>query len=61
MKFSEKVLAVRLKLNMSQENLAKALGVGFVTINRWEKGHSEPQILMRHKFDEFCKKNDIKF
>lgn len=61
MKFSEKVLAVRLKLNISQDSLAKELKVAFVTINRWENSHAEPKVLTKHRFDEFCKKNGIKF
>lgn len=61
MRFSEKVLAARLKLNLSQEALAKELKVGFVTVNRWENGHSEPQKLTLHRFTEFCKKQNIMF
>lgn len=61
MKFSEKILYVRGKLNMSQENLAKELNVAFITVNRWENGHSEPSVLPRFRFDEFCKKNGITF
>ena len=61
MKFSEKVLKVRLKLNLSQQALAKELGVAFVTVSRWENSHAEPQILLRYRFDEFCKANNINF
>lgn len=61
MKFSEKVLTIRLKLNLSQQALAKELGVAFVTVNRWENNHAEPQILLRHRFEEYCKANNINF
>lgn len=61
MKFADKVLKVRLQLNISQECLAKELGIAFVTLNRWENGHTEPKVLTRHRFDEFCKKHEITF
>lgn len=61
MKFADKVLQVRLQLNMSQERLAKELKVASATVNRWEKGHTEPKILTKYRFDEFCKKNGIIF
>lgn len=61
MKFADKVLKVRLQLNISQESLAKELGIAFVTLNRWENGHTEPKVLTRHRFDEFCKKHGIAF
>lgn len=60
MEFKEKILKVRLHLNISQEALARELDVSFATVNRWEKGHSKPGILALHRFEEFCKKNDIK-
>lgn len=61
MKFADKVLQVRLQLNMSQESLAKELKLAFATINRWERGHTEPKIITKYRFDEFCKKNGIIF
>lgn len=61
MKFADKVLKVRLQLNISQESLAKELGIAFVTLNRWENGHTEPKVLTLHRFDEFCKKHEITF
>lgn len=35
---SEKIIKIRCELNVSQEALARELGVSFATINRWEKG-----------------------
>ena len=37
MTFAEKVKYVRGKLLLSQEDLAKQVGVSFATVNRWEK------------------------
>lgn len=33
---------IRSALSMSQERMARLLGVSFATVNRWEKGHSSP-------------------
>jgi DNA-binding XRE family transcriptional regulator len=32
------IIAIRRQLALSQENLARQLGVSFATVNRWEKG-----------------------
>lgn len=34
--------AIRKKLGLSQEQMARLIGVSFVTVNRWEGGHSSP-------------------
>lgn len=61
MTFAEKVKFVRAKLLVSQTELAKMVGVSFPTINRWETGKLEPTFLNGKKFEEFCKKKNIKF
>ena len=33
---------IRSKLGMSQEQMARLLGVSFASVNRWEGGHSSP-------------------
>lgn len=38
---------------MSQKALAKALGVSYATINRWEMGHTEPHNLVREHFESY--------
>jgi len=35
--------AIRAKLDLTQEQLAERLGVSFATVNRWERGSSQPQ------------------
>jgi type I restriction enzyme M protein len=35
-------LAIRRKLGLSQEQMARLLGVSFASVNRWEGGHSSP-------------------
>jgi len=39
----ELLQAIRVKLNLTQEQLAERLGVSFATINRWEGGLNVPQ------------------
>ena len=38
MTFAEKLQYVRKQLFLSQEAIAKELGVSFATVNRWENG-----------------------
>ncbi len=61
MEFSEFCLETRLRLNLSQEKLAKKLGVSFATVNRWEKGKTQPQMLTLNRMKQFCEKNGIHF
>ena len=57
MTFADFVLAVRKKLSLSQEQLAKAINVSYSTINRWENGHVVPSNLARKSFYDFCENN----
>lgn len=61
MTFAEKVKHVRAKLYLTQQALAKAIGVTFQTVNRWENGHGEPNLVINAKFNDFCEKNNISF
>ncbi len=59
MEFSDKIKLVRGKLGMSQEALAKELGVSFATVNRWESGKFLPNYKAINSFENFCKANNI--
>ena len=61
MEFSKFCLETRLKLNLSQEMLARKLDVSFATINRWENGKAIPQKLTLSRFEKFCEENGIEF
>jgi len=61
MTFAEKVKHVRVTLYLSQEMLAKELGIAFATVNRWENGKCEPNWKAQRLFRDFCEKNGIKF
>jgi DNA-binding transcriptional regulator YiaG len=48
------VKEVRRQLSLSQEGLARELGVSFATVNRWENGQAKPSKLARAQLDAFC-------
>jgi transcriptional regulator with XRE-family HTH domain len=54
--FSDTVKEVRRQLGISQEELARELGVSFATINRWENAKTVPFKLARAQFETFCAK-----
>jgi putative transcriptional regulator len=50
------VKEVRRQLAISQEDLARELGVSFATVNRWENGLAKPSKLARVQLDTFCER-----
>nr|HDM59423.1 XRE family transcriptional regulator [Bacillota bacterium] len=50
------VKEVRRQLALSQEDLARELGVSYTTINRWENRQSKPSKLAKAQLDAFCEK-----
>jgi DNA-binding transcriptional regulator YiaG len=59
MGFPDTVKQVRQTLGISQEELAHALNVSYVTINRWENGRSEPNKMAKTVFYAFCEKKGV--
>lgn len=59
MEFKEKVKYARGEMMITQEELAKQIGVSFTTINRWEAGKTEPRLIELKKFENFCNANKI--
>ena len=59
MEFREKVKTVRKKLYLSQEMMAKELGVAFATVNRWESGRCKPNYGAQKACAEFGKAHSI--
>ena len=47
---------IRRQLSLSQEDLARQLGVSYATVNRWENGLSKPSKLAKAQLESFCKK-----
>jgi transcriptional regulator with XRE-family HTH domain len=39
---SKELTSIRTRLGLSQEHMARLLGVSFASVNRWEGGHSSP-------------------
>ena len=60
MEFKDKLIVARAKLNLSQEAMARALDVSFATINRWERGKTNPTKKTELRFNEFCINSGIK-
>lgn len=50
------VKEVRSQLAISQEDLAREIGVSFATVNRWENGQSKPSKMAKVLFDAFREK-----
>jgi transcriptional regulator with XRE-family HTH domain len=44
---AERIKMLRVKLCISQEELARRLGVSYRTILRWEQGETEPRGMLR--------------
>lgn len=58
--YADAILRLRVKLNLSQQEMAKVLGVSFPSISRWENGHNEPTKLVKVRIIEMLKENNIK-
>lgn len=56
MEYSEKIKEYRKTVLLTQVELAKKLGVSYVSVNRWEQGIFEPTMKVKRKlkklFDE---------
>lgn len=45
---------IRVQLDLSQENLAREIGVSYATVNRWENGRSLPPKLALRQVEAYC-------
>ena len=50
---------IRTYLKMSQAEFAEHMNVRFLTVNRWENGHSLPNKLAQSKIYEICKADNV--
>lgn len=39
---SNQLTSIRTRMDLTQEQMARLLGVSFASVNRWEGGHSSP-------------------
>ena len=58
--YANGILKLRVKLNLSQEGLAKMLGVSFMSVNRWENDKYAPTKIVKVKLIQLFKENNIK-
>jgi putative transcriptional regulator len=52
--YSTLVKLIREQLDISQEDLARELGVSLASVNRWEHGQATPSKLAKAQLDAFC-------
>ena len=57
--YADAILKLRVKLNMSQQELAKYLNVSFPSVSRWENGHHNPTKLVKIRILKLLKDNHI--
>lgn len=50
---------IREELLLTQEELAKEMGVSYATIQGWEQKKRTPSIKYKRKIIEFCKQKNI--
>ena len=50
---------IRTRLNVSQDDLARMIGVSFATVNRWENGHSRPNKAVQLRLYDICKERGV--
>ena len=53
------IFEIRSRLNASQEDLAKMIGISFATVNRWENGHSTPNKAAQLRLYDICKERGV--
>ncbi|MBQ9252510.1 MAG: DUF3990 domain-containing protein [Clostridia bacterium] len=56
---NDMILAIRERLHVSQEELAKMIGISFATVNRWENGHSTPNKAAQLRLYDVCKERGV--
>lgn len=54
------VLALRTRLDLTQEEFAARLGVSFATVNRWEGGRTTPQHIARTVLDDLARQFKVR-
>ena len=57
--YADGILKLRAKLNLSQEELAKLLGVSFMSVHRWENDTYAPTKLVKVKLLQLFEENNI--
>ena len=61
MKFEQKVKYIRAKKQLSQNELASAIGVSYSIVSRWEREDRTPQMKSVGRLIAYCEENGIDF
>lgn len=61
MEYADIIYHIRKDCSLSQEEMAKALGVSFATVNRWERKRTKPSQMAIRSIEEFCQKHHVNF
>ena len=61
MRFSANIKRIRHDAVMTQQDFAKAIGVAYCTVNRWENGKGLPAFRTMLAIDSFCRERGIDF
>ena len=59
--YAKAILKLRVKLNLSQQEMARLLNVSFPSISRWENGHNNPTKLAKIRIIDLLKENGIDY
>ena len=51
----------RLKHRITQQDLARKLGVSFVSVNRWLNGHAIPQKLQVYQIKQLLQDKEVQY
>ncbi len=60
MELNEIVREIRKELDISQEDFARELHVGFASVSRWENARAKPNKMARHIIVEYCKQKNVR-
>ena len=61
MSFPEEIKKIRQRSFLTQQDLAKKIGVAFSSVNRWETGRAKPNLKAMKSINTFCLDNNIPY
>lgn len=59
MTLSDKVRYIRAEKLLTQQEFARAVGVSYLTVSRWEREHRKPQARSIGKLIIWCRNNGV--
>ena len=59
MKFAKVLKNIRTDLKLTQEQLARDLGISFSTLNRWEKARTKPSPLAKQTIINYFEAKNV--